>query len=78
MLRELEQNRELSQLDAVLGIALTFGADYLYENRNGRPAIDKRVLSAFKNLSSSTVVWDRAEFCWRMRSESANELPAEA
>jgi len=30
-----------------MGIARRFGSEFLYENRNGRPAIDKRVLRAF-------------------------------
>jgi hypothetical protein len=50
MLDELERDRRLTQLDAVLGIARRFGPAFLYENRNGRPAIDKRVLKAFRIL----------------------------
>jgi hypothetical protein len=67
MLDEIDQSQQLAQLDAVLGIARRFGSEFLYENRNGRPAIDKRVLRAFRSLSDATVVWDRADFCWRKR-----------
>jgi hypothetical protein len=72
MLQELERNQQLGQVEAVLGIAARFGTSYLNQNRNGRPAIDKRVLKAFKALSASTVVWDRADFCWRERQAGAS------
>lgn len=67
MLDELDRHQQLDQLDAVMGIARRFGSEFLYENRNGRPAIDKRVLRAFRAVSDATVIWDRADFCWRKR-----------
>ncbi len=74
MLDEIDRCQQLTQLDAVLGIAGKFGSEFLYENRNGRTAIDKRVLRAFRNLSDATVVWDRADFCWRKRQLGSSNM----
>lgn len=74
MLDELERNQRLSQVDAVIGIARAFGPEFLYENRNSRPAIDKRVLRAFRSLADATVIWDRAEFCWLQRQGDAGPI----
>jgi hypothetical protein len=74
MLGEIERSQQLTQLDAVLGIVRRFGPEFLYENRNGRPAIDKRVLKAFRSLSDSTVIWDRADFCWRKRPPASSTM----
>ena len=74
MLDELERNQRLSQVEAVIGIARAFGPEFLFENRNARPAIDKRVLRAFRSLANATVIWDRAEFCWRQRRGDADPI----
>lgn len=70
MLSELDRDQRLTQLDAVIGIARMFGPQFLYENRNGRPAIGKRVLRAFRSMSDAAVIWDRSEFCWRRRGDA--------
>jgi hypothetical protein len=63
----VDARQELYQADAAREIARKFGADFTYTNANGNPAIDKRVLKAFKKLSGDTVVWERWAFCWRKR-----------
>jgi hypothetical protein len=74
MLDELERKQRLSQVEAVIGIARAFGPGFLHENRNSRPAIDKRVLRAFRSLADATVIWDRAEFCWLKRRGDAGPV----
>ena len=69
MAGQLEQQGSLYQADAVDGIAKWFGEQFTYLNGNGNPAIDKRVLRAFKKVTADTVVWERWDFCWRKRSE---------
>ena len=56
----------LYQFRAVAGIE-EFGTDLAYFNDHGNPAIDKRVLAAFRKLTESTVVWERGQKCWRLR-----------
>jgi hypothetical protein len=68
MLEQLDQGRQLYQADAVRGIAERFGQEFTYENENGNPAIDRRILKAFRQLTGDTVVWDRWDFSWRKRT----------
>lgn len=49
--------RSLHGLD--LDLPSAPGPEFIYENDNGNPAIDKRVLRAFRKASGDTVVWDR-------------------
>jgi hypothetical protein len=67
MLSSLEETGRLYQADAVRDIAGKFGDEFTYLNDNGNPAIDKRILRAFKKISGDTVVWERWDFCWRKR-----------
>jgi len=60
----------LYQADAATEIAERFGSEFIYTNDNGNPAIDKRILRAFKKITGETVVWDRWDFCWRKRAEA--------
>jgi len=64
-----QQDSSLYQADAVDEIAKRFGEQFTYLNDNGNPAIDKRVLRAFKTITGDTVVWERWDFCWRKRTE---------
>jgi uncharacterized protein DUF6953 len=70
MLAELERRQNLYQADAVSEIAGKFGPEFTYLNENGKPAIDRRVLKAFRKLSGDTVVWERWDFCWRKRNQT--------
>lgn len=67
MLGLIEQDKRLYQADAVREIAERFGDEFTYLNDNGNPAIDKRILRAFRKVSGDTVVWERWDFSWRKR-----------
>lgn len=67
MLEQLQAKRELYQEDVVYEIERKFGAQFVYENENGNPAIDRRVLREFRKLTEDTVVWERGERFWRFR-----------
>ena len=66
----LQREGTLYQSDAVAAIAEQFGDEFTYTNDNGNPAIDKRILKAFKKITGDTVVWERWDFCWRKREAS--------
>jgi hypothetical protein len=70
MAQQISRVGELHQADAADGIAKRFGQEWIYENDNGNPAVDRRVLKAFRRVTGDTVVWDWWEFCWRRRSPS--------
>jgi hypothetical protein len=69
MADRLEQAGRLRQAVAVAEIAKRFGEQFTYLNDNGNPAIDKRVLKAFRKITGDTAVWQRWGSCWRKRSE---------
>jgi hypothetical protein len=68
MLSQLEREGWLYQEDAVGQIGERFGAEFTYLNDGGNPAIDRRVLRAFRKLTDDKVVWDRSDRCWRRRT----------
>ena len=70
MLKALQTHHELYQDDAAYQIEGLFGSEFIYENENGNPAIDRRVLKEFRALTEDTVVWDRGERFWRCRDPS--------
>jgi len=55
----------LSQSTAVQEIAEKFGDKYIYNNENGNPAIDTKVLAEFRKLKGDKIVWEREDFSWR-------------
>ena len=65
---ELERTGSLLQADAVAGIEREFGPGFIYKNESVNPAIDKRVLRDFRELTESNVVWDRWTREWRHRT----------
>jgi hypothetical protein len=67
MLSCLNQGKQLYQADVVEEIGKWFGPEFTHLNENGNPAIDKRILRAFRKISGDTVVWDRWDFSWRKR-----------
>jgi hypothetical protein len=68
MRQELEkQDGVLYQEDAASQIGDLFGEQFIYENPAGNPAIDKKVLAAFRKLTGDSVVWSSAERHWRRR-----------
>jgi hypothetical protein len=66
MASEFKDRGALYQRDAADGIQIRFGSAFLYANEGGNPAIDRRVLAAFRRLSEDAI-WDRWELCWRRR-----------
>jgi len=68
MLDELHRVKFLYQQDAVFAIETKFGKEFSYVNNAGNPAIDKKVLAAFKKITGDSVVWERGERMWRMRA----------
>lgn len=69
MLSELKKVKNLDQEVAVYKIRQNFGNDFVYQNENGNPAIDKGVLKEFRKLTEGKVVWDRGYKQWRFRKE---------
>ncbi|MEM8719002.1 MAG: hypothetical protein AAGE84_06790 [Cyanobacteria bacterium P01_G01_bin.39] len=70
MLSQVKSNRQLYQNYAASYIEEHFGEHFTYLNENQNPAISKKVLEKFRNISQTTVVWNRAEFYWRLRQPS--------
>jgi hypothetical protein len=67
MLDELNRKGYLDQETAVQEIARRFGEQFTYINENGNASIQKNVLTAFRKVSESSVVWDREDREWRKR-----------
>jgi hypothetical protein len=64
---ELDRTGSLRQAYAAAEIESEFGPEFIYENENGNPAIDERVLREFRELTEDDVIWDRWEYKWRYR-----------
>ena len=69
MLDELKRVKYLYQETVVYDIASKFGDSFTYYNDNGNPAIDKKVLAAFRKLTGDSVIWERGERMWRFREK---------
>ena len=59
----------LYQSEAVYTIQEKFGDHFTFDNANGNLAISREVLSEFRRLTDTTVVWDATERAWRLREE---------
>lgn len=70
MLAQIDAENPLYQYVAAAEISERFGDDFVYTNANGNDAIVASVLKAFRQLSKDSVVWERAERCWRLRQSS--------
>jgi hypothetical protein len=66
MFSRLTASSYLDQEDAVWKIEQQFGKQFVYENANGNPAIDKKVLAEFRKLTTGKAVWERGERSWRL------------
>lgn len=66
MARKFHQAGELLQADIVDEIDRVFGSGFVYENENGSPAIDKKVLAEFRKLTPDAI-WERSDKFWRKR-----------
>jgi hypothetical protein len=71
MVSEVEVEGFLYRDMAVAHIADKFGAEFIYTDEDGKPAISEAVLTAFHELTEGTVYWDRWDKCWRQRQKEA-------
>lgn len=67
LLAEVQRVGFLEQDTAAFEIERRFGSEHVYTNENGNMAISRPVLSAFRKISNSEVVWERRERLWRKR-----------
>jgi hypothetical protein len=67
MLQQVNEHGRLSQAKAAREIKAQFGEEFVYRNKNGNKAIQKEVLTAFRQLSAANVVWKSADRVWRER-----------
>jgi hypothetical protein len=70
MLARLKKETYLYQSVVVYDIQKKFGNNAVYLNENGNYAIHRKILKAFKDITSDSVVWERGERCWRFRNSS--------
>lgn len=69
MARVIAQQAELYQNKIVHEIEEKFGADFVYENTNGNPAISPDVLREFRKMTPDGV-WVRSQRYWCRREDS--------
>lgn len=67
MLEELTATGYLAQYYAVTEIEARFGSAFVYLNDSGKPAISRKVLTAFRRITEESVVWDRGDKSWHLR-----------
>lgn len=70
MLTQISKSKPLYQEQAAWDIMRKFGKQFVYDNENGNPAIEKSVLTAFEKISKEEIVWSRSERFWRLREPS--------
>ncbi len=64
MVDRIKANQVEYQEDIVSDIETLFGPEWVYENDNGNPAINKKVLAEFRTLHAGSIEWDRSERAW--------------
>lgn len=67
MLGQVERNACVYQDDVVDYLIKGKREDLLSENANGNHVVGKHVLTAFRKLTESTVVWVKPDRYWRFR-----------
>lgn len=60
--------KPLYQDEAAWKIKRRFGRNFIYDNSNSNPAIDKSVLAKFRDLTGDDIVWSHSERLWRKRT----------
>ncbi|GAA1750399.1 DUF6953 family protein [Kocuria aegyptia] len=50
--------------EAVYLIEYEFGSEWVYDDINNSPAIQRSVLDVFRTLHGGAIQWDNAERCW--------------
>lgn len=68
MLAQIGEKKPLYQDKAAWEIKKAFGEEFVYSNDNGNPAIAKKVLAKFREISGDDIVWSRGDYCWRLRT----------
>lgn len=66
MAAKVDSGSILYQDAAASQIRAQFGEQYVYMNKNRNLAINKNVLTEFRNLAPDAV-WERGARCWRQR-----------
>lgn len=69
MQKELERVNQLYQETVVDQIKHKFGEEFTHMNDSGNLAIDKKVLAEFRQLTGTTVIWEKGEKMWRKRGK---------
>lgn len=67
MQSELERSGCLYQDDVVDFLVKSDGDSYLRENADGNLVLDRKLLSEFRKLNESDVVWVKPDKYWRFR-----------
>lgn len=67
MIAELKRTGYLSQDVVAYELYKKFGSAATYMNDNGNLAISKEVLSLFKKMTGTDVIWSRSDRAWRFR-----------
>ena len=67
MLKTVLEQGELTQNNAYYLINKQFGTGFTTVTNSGGPSIKGSVLSAFKEISEDTIVWERGDKKWRKR-----------
>ena len=67
MLRQIELDDCLYQDDVVDYLVQNDNENLLTENSDGNQVVGKSVLTAFRKLTETTVVWVRPDKYWRWR-----------
>ena len=67
MLKEIENNECIYQDDVVDYLVKSNTESLLRENADGNLVIGREVLSAFKKLTETNVVWIKPDRYWRFR-----------
>ncbi|WP_180001876.1 MULTISPECIES: YodC family protein [unclassified Acinetobacter] len=74
MKTKLIKDRYLEQESAAIWLEQIYGEAAVYINQYGNLAINKSVLKAFEEITSTNVVWDKVNKLWRLR-ESGDSNP---
>lgn len=69
MLASMGDKKWLYQEVIVTKIRKECGEEHTYLNENGNWAISKAVLKAFRGLTADTLIWERGDRAWRLRTD---------
>lgn len=78
LMQRLEAEEQVAQADFVRDVEQRFGAQFVYINENGNPAVDQRVYRVFAKLKKAhprKVEWDRRGFVWYLDDRDPDDPP---